>query len=361
MEQLFGNDTAREAGASRVSRLRRMGLIAGALLIAGLLLFIVQVFSPQASFSKEKEIEIKKGSGLMGVADQLKAEGVIGSKWAFLLWGYVTRQGFSIQPGTYTFSSASTVAEILKNLSSGEARPNERVITIPEGWNLREIAAYFEANGIVSSSALFAVTGKAALLESQAARPFQAEFSSLASLPARTSLEGFLFPDTYRVFRGASAESIVQKMIANFEAKFDQPLRDEIAEQKKTIFEIVTMASLIEEEVQSEEDRAIVSGILWKRLELEIPLQVDATVVYIRGFNHTPLTKTDLATPSPYNTYRYRGLPAGPITNPGLSAIKAAVYPKVNPYLYYLSAPDGRTIFSRTLEEHNAAKAKYLK
>lgn len=321
--------------------------------------FIWQIFLPHTSFSKEKQVEIEKDSSFAGITGDLKEEGIIGSKWLFLFWGYLTRAGLSIKPGAYTFSSESTIAEILKNLSRGESLPNERIITIPEGWNLSDIAKYFEANGIASSSALFAITGEAARIGSSI--DVSDRFSLLRSKPASASLEGFLFPDTYRVYRDASVDSIVEKMIANFEQKLDESLRNEIAKQKKTIFEVITMASLIEEEVRSEEDRALVSGILWKRLEHEIPLQVDATVVYIRGYNHTPLTKTDLASPSPYNTYRYRGLPAGPITNPGLSALKAAIYPKTSPYLYYLSAPDGRTIFSKTLEEHNVAKAKYLR
>lgn len=324
--------------------------------------FIWHIYVPHTSFSKEKQVEIKKGSSFRAIGSELKNEGVIASKWAFLLWGYLTRDGFSIKPGVYTFSSESTIVEVLRNLSQGESLPNERVITIPEGWNLSDIAKYFETAGIASSSAVYALTGKSAVIYPAASEdPYRATFTSLASKPASLGLEGFLFPDTYRVYRDASLESIIEKMITNFERKLDQPLRDEIARQKKTVFEIVTMASLIEEEVRSEEDRAIVSGILWKRLSLSIPLQVDATVVYIRGYNHVPLTKTDLASPSPFNTYRYRGLPAGPISNPGLSAIKAAMYPKESPYLYYLSAPDGRTIFSKTLEEHNVAKAKYLR
>ena len=126
------------------------------------------------------------------------------------------------------------------------------------------------------------------------------------------------------------------------------------------------MASLLEREVVSDKDRAIVSGILWKRLDRGIPLQVDATVLYAKkqqattALAQSALTFKDLAIDSRYNTYKYRGLPLGPIGNPGLSAIQAAIHPAASPYLYYLSTPDGRTIFSRTLNEHNAAKRKYL-
>ena len=132
------------------------------------------------------------------------------------------------------------------------------------------------------------------------------------------------------------------------------------------MYEYIIMASLIEREVVSEEDRRLVSGILWKRLDAGIPLQIDATLVYIKNQESgvrnqgNTISAKDKKTDSPYNTYLYRGLPAGPISNPGLSAIKAAISPKESPYFYYLSTPDGRTIFSQTLEEHNLAKAKYL-
>ena len=150
-------------------------------------------------------------------------------------------------------------------------------------------------------------------------------------------------------------------MLQNFDAKFSNDLRQETLHQNHTTFEIITIASLIEKEVASDSDRALVSGILWKRMKLNIPLQVDATVLYARPKRIGKVTLADTKINSPYNTYRYTGLPPAPIANPGLSAIRAALYPKKSPYLYYLSTPDGKTIFSKTREEHNRAKAKYLK
>ena len=150
-------------------------------------------------------------------------------------------------------------------------------------------------------------------------------------------------------------------MLDNFDKKVTSDIRREIERQKKTLFEIITMASLIEKEVRTEEDRSVVSGILWKRLSIGMALQVDATIVYITGKNTTRISSEETKINSPYNTYRRPGLPPGPIANPGLSAIHAAIYPKESPYLYYLSTPDGNTIFSRTLEEHNKAKSRYLR
>jgi UPF0755 protein len=174
------------------------------------------------------------------------------------------------------------------------------------------------------------------------------------------SLEGFLFPDTYQISYSAGEKDIIRMMLANFDKKLTKDLREEIVRQNKTIFEIVTMASLLEKEVRTAEDKKLVAGVLWKRLKNRIPLQVDAAVSYITGKKTVKITKEDTQIDSPYNTYKYLGLPLGPISNPGLESIKASIYPKESRYWYYLSTPEGQTIFSRTLEEHNIAKAKYL-
>ena len=186
-------------------------------------------------------------------------------------------------------------------------------------------------------------------------------------MPKNLSLEGYLFPDTY-YFRkeegGDGKEGIknfVKLMLTNFDKKLTPALRTEIERQKKSIFEIVTTSSLIEKEVRTFDDKKIVSGILRKRLKTGIPLQIDATIVFITGKKTTEISIEETKIDSPYNTYKYKGLPLGPIANPGIESIIAALYPESSEYWYYLSAPDGKTIFSRTLEEHNIAKFKYLK
>jgi UPF0755 protein len=145
-------------------------------------------------------------------------------------------------------------------------------------------------------------------------------------------------------------------MLANFGKKLNPELREKIAVQKKTIFDIVTMASLLEKEVITLDDKKIVAGILWKRLEIGMPLQLDATVNYVTGKNDPSVTIKDTTIDSPYNTYKYKGLPKGPISNPGIDSIIATIYPKKTNYWYYLT--DGKTIFSETLQQHNTAKAK---
>jgi len=185
------------------------------------------------------------------------------------------------------------------------------------------------------------------------------EFKFLKDKPLDKNLEGYLFPDTYNIEKNDGVKKIVEKMLENFGIKLDSQLREEIQKQGKSVFEIITMASLIEKEVRIYIDKETVSGVLWKRLDSNMPLQVDATIVYVTG--KKTVSKEETKIDSLYNTYKYLGLPFGPICNPGLDSIKAAIYPKESKYWYYLSTLEGETIFSRTLEEHNMNKAKHLK
>ncbi|MBI2096953.1 MAG: endolytic transglycosylase MltG [Candidatus Sungbacteria bacterium] len=324
-----------------------------------------EIYLPHASFNGEKKVEIPAGFGSRKIGALLRDQGVIQSKWAFVTYATLKNQNSSLKPGSYVFSEDTQIVEILNNLVEGERYPNERFLTIPEGWNLRDIGFYLERNGIAQAEELWEIAGFPAADYKSARdlpRPkdFSEEFNFLKDKPVDVGLEGYLFPDTYRVFRDASVEDIVRKMLANFGRRIEADILQETKSREKTLFQVLIVASLVEEEVESDEDRATVAGILWKRLALGIPLQVDATLVYIKGESRAPLTNQDKLLPSPYNTYRYKGLPAGPIANPGLSAIRAALHPISSPYLYYLSPPNAKTIFSKTLEEHNQAKAKYL-
>ncbi len=328
------------------------------ILVACLLLLVAttglvanEIYRPHTSFKNAKSVEIPSGIGSRKIAELLKNEGVIRSKWGFVFYISLKGKASLLKPGSYLFSR-QTIPEIVRDLMRGGT--NERVITIPEGWSTKDIAEYFEREGVIPRNEFLKISG--------GQHPVLTidRFDFLKDQPRDAGLEGYLFPDTYRVFKDAKLEDIIVKMLENFGRKITPELREETARQNKTLFEIITMASLIEKEVVTDEDRALVSGILWKRLSLGIGLQVDATIIYITGKKSTRVSREETQIDSLYNTYKYRGLPVGPIANPGLSAIRAAIYPKESPYLYYLSAPDGRTIFSQTLDEHNEAKAKYL-
>ncbi|HZJ40958.1 MAG TPA: endolytic transglycosylase MltG [Candidatus Saccharimonadales bacterium] len=194
------------------------------------------------------------------------------------------------------------------------------------------------------------------------------KFSFLKDKPVYYSLEGFLFPDTYRVYDDASAIDVVDKMLANFDKKLTTQMRTDIAAQGKTIYEIVIMASLIEKEAPinysdpENKTARIVADIFWGRLKIGQALQSDATLTYFLGDNSPSHSGADLEIDSPYNTYKYRGLPPTPICNPGLRAIQAAIYPIKTDYNYFLTSRDGKNIYyAKTYEEHLNNKYKYLK
>lgn len=335
------------------------------ILIGGLIYLWQGIYLPLDSNSQEEKVFlIRKGEGLEEIAANLSKDRIIKNRIFFILYVLLTNQLKNLQAGVYLLKPSMSIEEITNQIVLGKTI--EEKITIIEGWNINDIADYFEAKGLFKKDEFFKVVGhpKVDYSEKKDLPPpfnFSDEFSFLADKPKNISLEGYLFPDTYFVRKDAGPEDIVEMMLSNFDRKLTPDLRDEIIRQKKTIFEIITIASLIEKEVKTPEDKRIVSGILWKRLKKRIPLQVDATISYITGKKTTAISREELRIDSPYNTYKYDGLPLGPICNPGIESILAAVYPQESEYFYYLSAPDGKTIFSRTLREHNIAKAKYLR
>ena len=298
------------------------------------------IYLPKTPFGEEKLFLVEKGQSLFQIAENLEKEGLVKNKFFFDLYVFIKGTQRKLQAGEYFLSPSESITKIAQKLISGDIA--KMVVTIPEGWTQKQIE---ERIGL--------------------------------KLPGE-NLEGFLFPDTYQFPLGVSGEEIVKKMRDNFEKKFT-PYRPALLKKGGagaglTPFQIVIMASLIEKEVRTYEDKELVSGILWKRLENGMPLQVDATITYITGKRTTnpegvasrpygaKISKEDLQIDSPYNTYKYLGLPPGPICNPGLHSINAAIYPKNSQYWYYLSDPETKnTIFAATLAEHNRNKARYLR
>lgn len=306
----------------------------------------------------EKIFTIEKGQGIGKISSNLRNEGIIKYPIAFQI--YVISKGIysDLQTGDYLLSPSMNVPQISQKISKGEVATKK--ITIIEGWNLRDIAVYCEDEGLFNNQEFFAFVGFP-LSGYVNPKDFYHEFSFLDDKPANLTMEGYLFPDTYELPQNVTLEQFIQKMLANFDEKLTPDLRTEISRQKKSIFEIITMASLLEREVKTIEDKKLVSGILWKRLAEGMPLQVDATVTYITSRKAANISIEETKIDSPYNTYKYKGLPLGPICNPGLESIKAAIYPESSGYWYYLSTPEGETIFSKTFSEHSAAAKKYLK
>lgn len=309
-----------------------------------------QIEKPLAIVSRNQQMFIiSQGEGPKAIARRLKENNFISSEFLFVFDVWERNAAKSLQAGKYLLSPSMSIREIVNAVVSGKVSRDEISVTIPEGFTVSDIGSRIKAGEFSEHPDI----SKFKIMD------FQNQFDFLKSAPPNATLEGYLFPDTYFLKKESFAKEIMEKMLANFGDKLSADLRAEIARQGKNVNEIIIMASIIEKEVRTEEDMKIVSGILWKRLGIGMPLQADATVVYAVGRNQ--LTYDDLKINSPYNTYAYKGLPKGPISNPGLQAIKAAVYPTRSEYFYYLSKPSGETVFSRTLDEHNAAKSKYLK
>jgi len=341
-------------------------IIAGVFLAGTVLLFTgwFFIFLPLKTSAQELPFMVKEGDGVLAIAKSLEENGLILNRWLFI--GYVGVKGWynDLKAGTYLLSSAMSISEIAQKLKSGDVL--KYTITIPEGWNVRDIGQYLESRGLFKAEEFFELVGLPATDYSKETgfslpKDFSQRFDFLADKPKSVGLEGYLFPDTYQLDYGSEIQQLVELMLRNFDKKLTPEIREETKRQGRTIFEIITMASLIEKEVKTPQDRRIVSGILWKRLEAGIPLQVDATISYITGKKATKISKDETQIDSPYNTYKYTGLPLGPIANPGLDSILAALYPEKSNFWYYLSTPEGETIFSKTLEQHNAAKTKYLR
>ncbi|MFA5175406.1 MAG: endolytic transglycosylase MltG [Patescibacteria group bacterium] len=249
--------------------------------------------------------------------------------------------------------------------------PREEInITIIPGWNLRQIADDWVKKGIVKNSdefyfylgrpaydyARFGEKSPTTTLESDP------DFSYLfKDKPSAVSFEGYLFPDTYRIYADASVEEIILKIFDNLNKKITPEIRAEISRQDKSFFEILIMASLLEKEANTQKDMAAVSDIFWRRLKKNWALQSCASVNYITGKNDPGVSAKDKAIDSFFNTYEYTGLPLGPIGNPGMDAIKAAVYPQKNDFWYFMTGDDGKMRYAKTLEEHTRNVNKYLK
>ncbi len=333
-----------------------IGIILGSILIFPAV-FYYGIYAPYRLGAGERFFIIQRGQNLLSIADNLEKDGLVRNKFPFIIYVLIRQKQNGLQAGKYLLSPAMNAKTLARKIINGEVIKHE--IKIIEGWNLMDIGAYLEKEGLFSADDFFRVVG--APLVMRRPEDLTDEFAFLKDKPQNISLEGYLFPDTYEIPDGASSLDAVKIILMNFGKKLTPDLRKEISGRNKTIFEIITMASLLEKEAQTYEDKRIVAGILWKRLDLQMPLQVDATVGYILGKKTTKISAEDAKIDSSYNTYKYRGLPVGPIANPGMESIFAALRPKETDYLYYLSTPDGKIIFSRTLKEHNEAKAKYLK
>jgi len=275
--------------------------------------------------------EINNGETLKTISENLEKQNIINNKNVFYYYLCIKENPANIKAGTYNFNTSMIIPEISNQIIEGNSIKEK--ITILEGWTINDIAEYLNKKEICSKNTFL--------------NAVKLNYSNEFNFINNKNLEGFLFPDTYYIGLNDNAEDIIKMMLRNFENKI--PF-NEIEMSDKNLFEIITMASIIEKEARGEADKKMISGLLWKRLDHGIPLQVDATVIYANKINNTN-----------FDTYKNKGLPIGPISTPGMESILAALYPTENIYWYYLSTKDGTTIFSKDFEEHKQNKWKYLR
>lgn len=293
-----------------------------------------------AGKGEEKIFVISRGESTVSIAQRLEKEGLIKNKWVFLLYLQLSGLANKIQAGSFRLSPNTSLSQIADQLKKGRL---DVWLTIIEGWRREEIAERVaEKLGINKKDFLMATRGK----------------------------EGYLFPDSYLIPVNANAEEVATILEKNFQKKW-QELQEEVAKVELTQDQIVTLASIVEREVKFDQDRPIVAGILIKRLQAGWPLQVDATIQYVKAnINCRQLandcdwwpqvTKADLKIDSPYNTYLYRGLPPTPICNPSLASLKAVINYHPTDYWFYLSDLSGKIHFAKTLEEHQLNIKRYI-
>lgn len=302
-------------------------------------------------------VVIAKGTSAAEIASILDERGLIRSPFVFRLTCRVGGSSGNLKPGVYEVAPSMSVPEIIRLLVAGQTL--EQWITIPEGFNARQIADLLEGKELASGEAFVRLT----ITEGYSFPRFPFVYGH--------SLEGYLFPDTYLVARGTDARGIIEKMLETFESKIVRPCRPDLESVSRSRFglgdeafaeglsRILVMASLVEREARIPKDRPLVAAVLWNRLDKGMRLEVDATVSYRPGVsrgNKDRVLYSDLESGSPYNTYRRAGLPPTPICNPGLESVKAVLNPAKADYLYYVAKKDGSHVFSTTFEQHVRAK-----
>ena len=300
-------------------------------------------FSSGSSEPPQVVINIPQGITFSQVATLLEDRNLISNDWGFVLLGRLLWADHRILAGEYELHAAMSPLEILSEFRNGRVKLH--AVTFPEGYSVAQIAELLGEKGLADPREF-----------KQLARDREVIRSLKLNVP---SLEGYLFPNTYRLARHTPPQQLIAVMFQALDEAFTPELRAQAKQMNMSVHEVLTLASVIEKETSNPDERGIISAVFHNRLRGKIPLQSDPTVIYgLESFDGN-LRKRDLDSPSRYNTYRYRGLPPGPIANPGIDAIRAALYPARANYLYFVSRNDGTHFFSSTLAEHNRAVDRY--
>ena len=294
----------------------------------------------------EQFVEIPQGSGSAVIARRLADAGVVEDVNRFRLALWVSGSGRRLQAGEYRFDRPMSPREVVDKIARGDVHGHP--ITFREGLTIRQMAALYESKGIGEARAFIAAARRAELVR---------ELD-----PAAKDLEGYLFPDTYAVPRRSDADQLIARMVAGFTRSLTPDIVERAAARGLSVRQLVTLASIVEKETGAASERPLVAAVYSNRLKIGMGLQCDPTVIYAlerAGRFDGNLTREDLQFDSPYNTYRYAGLPPGPIASPGRASLEAAAAPASVPYLYFVSKNDGSHAFAETLDEHNRNLHEY--
>jgi UPF0755 protein len=310
-----------------------------------LLWYLLCLFSPPGNGSVVRDVSFPPGSGIRKLATELKSGGIIRSNWHFILVTRLRGDAHRLKAGDYRFNDGMMPDVILKKLVTGDV--DYLKFSLPEGYSIHQAAELLEQKGYFKREVFLEKCRETALLTRLGL--------------SESSVEGYLYPATYNLSRGGNEEQLISQMVAQFEKKYAEFKTGGGDTGGLSRHAIVTLASLIEKEAVSSEEKPLISSVFHNRLRIGMPLQSDPTAVYgMRAFAGK-VSRADIERPSLYNTYLIKGLPPGPIGNPGADALEAALHPAATQYLYFVARQDGTHQFSRTLEEHNRAVRRYLK
>jgi UPF0755 protein len=294
----------------------------------------------------EQFVDIPAGAGPSSIARRLVDAGVVRDVNSFRVAVWLSRQGRRLQAGEYRFDRAVSAREVVNKIARGDVYVLP--ITFPEGLTIKQMASLFESKGFGAADTFVRASRNVELIR--------------ALDPDAHDLEGYLFPDTYSLPRKATAEQLVARMVTKFEKALTPEIREQASARGLGLRQLVTLASIVEKETGNPAERPLVAAVYANRLKIGMGLQCDPTVIYAldrAGRYNGNLTREDLHYDSPYNTYRYAGLPPGPIASPGRASLEAAAAPADVPYIYFVSRNDGSHAFASTLDEHNRNVQQY--
>lgn len=295
-------------------------------------------------------IHVEAGENLDEIAYALQQGGYIRSNVLFSTYARVRGLDGSLQAGDYHLSGSMSAREVLDKIASGDAVFNEIEVTVPEGFTVRHMAGRFESVGLFTRDAFL----EAARMDSE-----YEDIELLREVPKGAPLDGYLFPDTYRIFADSTPESVVRRMVQRLEENLKGEMLQDIRDSERSVHEVITLASIVQKESPTD-DMDLIAGVFHNRLEAGWLLESDATLNYALGTSKLQPTFADTRAEHAYNTYRNRGLPPGPIGSPGIEALEASVYPADHDYFFFLHKASEETVLSQTFSEHLAAKSKYL-